>query len=1308
MVALLVIFTMLITGYNYVTNADHVRQMAEDYLSGLIGGRVTVHSATLSIFEGLRLEGVAVYVDDGRQPDSLIFSAQTFLLTYDPAKIIRGQIEAGQIIAQKPHVHLTENPQTHEWNFFRLVRGKRFKPAPSLAGGPPLPAVMVRNARVEISEVRDGQLIPIGYEALDGQLAPLPEPGTFRFDLQARGSEGVGPWATGRASIAGGPVDVVLHDFDFGRDVRAMLWEQPREFWERHHMSGRIDALRVHFQPEPEGKQAPFKVEMTFGDINATVPPTDWLNADEIRHRATMRDGVAVMQSMYRLAGCGPAPAMAALTSGDMGPAMPASAPASAADAIAALVGPSSFELQKGSGTFVFTNAGVELQNVTGRIEGNAFLINARLDGYSPEAPFSVTLRSLDNETLQIPSTPRYLTSLPPMVRDIYTMVQADGRCTMKVKVQRAAIAARPMIEGQVDIVDGVFSSVFFPYPLRQTTGRITFGYDKQARADFVHVVGMRGRGVAGGPNQDSWVTLSADVGPLGPEYPDPNAVIRVAGTNVSSEPSLFKAFPPEVREPLKIFDADHTGNFPTFHGDFSTTVLHRAGWAWRWSFDTDLHLDDASGKIVGFPYFLDHVAADVQVRDGYCDIINAHARRGEASLRVDGRVNWRPMTPPDTPPQDPNITSDVHVKVTGLPIDKELLAALPPTHAIWIKRIGLGGKLDVEGRVFQGLPDPARPGAVVDPMDVRFDLGISLHDGTLWPANGTFGISDASGTARLTPDSIEIHRMHGRRGAADFSGDGAIRWPAGAPELAFRIKADDLALDASLYAMLPADARDAWDQIQPHGVVDADMSLRAVVDDDGKPIAFPGPASLTLATRPKTLPEQAAAPAAFSNVPFGFNGVFRPKGMSVTINALPYRLDDVNGVVTISPGKVTIENVTARHGGATLTASGTGVAGDRETWTLRLSGKNLKIDPEFRKAMPATVISLLDAVKLSGNVDFDFPQLVYRSTGLLSGPPAPSVQLASTSAPPLASVRPASPQDAVDIDLTSVIALKKCALDLGVPMTDAWGTLHVGVTVRDGKLSTVNGDLENTSVMASGRRLTDITLHIAKPADRPELFIEKAHGILADGQLAGEAHLSFPDDGPTRYLLSIVLRNADIKEVAPDSDKNLRGELTASLTLEGSWGSTGAAPASRRGRGDVLVSGKELYHLPLLMGLFQVTNLSLPIATPFKLGSARYSVEGQVINFEHIELKSDNMSMVGGGSLDFKTKKVHMSFTTDNPNGFKLPFINDFWNNARGELMRINVRGTIQEPKVQANAFGTFTTTVDEVFRGEGKKEGR
>ena len=85
---------------------------------------------------------------------------------------------------------------------------------------------------------------------------------------------------------------------------------------------------------------------------------------------------------------------------------------------------------------------------------------------------------------------------------------------------------------------------------------------------------------------------------------------------------------------------------------------------------------------------------------------------------------------------------------------------------------------------------------------------------------------------------------------------------------------------------------------------------------------------------------------------------------------------------------------------------------------------------------------------------------------------------------------------------------------------------------------------------------------------------------------------------------------------------------------------------------------------------------------------------------FEQIRLKARNMLMEGNGSLDFDTKKVDLAFTTDNPNGLmKLPFLKELWAGARNEMLKIHVRGTIQEPEVSAQSMGTFWTTVDEVF---------
>src|SRR5437868_4642254 len=86
MTFLLLLLCGIIYTYGHVTDATRVRLMAEKYLSDLVGGRVVIGRAYLSIFEGLRLDDVEVHVDPARSPrgaagrgkaddESLLFSA---------------------------------------------------------------------------------------------------------------------------------------------------------------------------------------------------------------------------------------------------------------------------------------------------------------------------------------------------------------------------------------------------------------------------------------------------------------------------------------------------------------------------------------------------------------------------------------------------------------------------------------------------------------------------------------------------------------------------------------------------------------------------------------------------------------------------------------------------------------------------------------------------------------------------------------------------------------------------------------------------------------------------------------------------------------------------------------------------------------------------------------------------------------------------------------------------------------------------------------------------------------------------------
>ncbi len=132
MLCLFIFFVIIIGGYWVITDADRVRRMAESYLSQIVGGKVEVQRAELSLFEGLRLDGVKVSVRDERRNDALVFTAQTLLMKCSLQDLINGKLDASQLVALNPNVWLCEDTSRRDrrWNFQRLVQAPSQPPAP--------------------------------------------------------------------------------------------------------------------------------------------------------------------------------------------------------------------------------------------------------------------------------------------------------------------------------------------------------------------------------------------------------------------------------------------------------------------------------------------------------------------------------------------------------------------------------------------------------------------------------------------------------------------------------------------------------------------------------------------------------------------------------------------------------------------------------------------------------------------------------------------------------------------------------------------------------------------------------------------------------------------------------------------------------------------------------------------------------------------------------------------------------------------------------------------------------------------------
>jgi hypothetical protein len=916
------------------------------------------------------------------------------------------------------------------------------------------------------------------------------------------------------------------------------------------------------------------------------------------------------------------------------------------------------------AGAFVFSEAGIAVEGVQADIEGNRIFIDGKVHGYPgrpglAEPPATLHITS-GGKVLTLPAAPAYTNSLPRAVREIYDQLRPQGTCKLDVTVARPIAGGKISVDGQIDVLDGNFVFLRFPYPVRKATGKIVFSPAKGAIPERLEM-NLRGLGIKGGPNENTMVSVVGVMGPLGNEA---GVGIRVASDEVFSEKTLTNAFPIEVQRTLRMFDAEGEGQFPTFHGSFTCDVNRAVGADEPWLLFTHVKIDSATGSLEAFPYPLKDLAIELKIGEDHVDIINAHMKKGPATLRVDGRVSWAPQVRVRVGrhfelrrTNAPTVTK-LTVAAQNLPIDDDLLAALPVDRRQWIEEMGLSGRLDINGVVrshSQGhgpsTTHRAMPGDRPAPPEISYELDIALHDGTVWPRQGTFAVSEVAGTLKLKPDAIELQELTGKREEATLGATGSVAFGANGATAKLQLTADNLMLDPPLYAILPKAAQDAWNQLRPQGSLDATVN-------------FAGPVGKV---RPTTQP-----------VTERQRVVLKPHEMAIHPKIFPYPLDHVSGSVVVDNGKTTLHDITARHGEGAFALSGSAeTVGENDVWSLAMQGKNVTIDKALIDAMPAAVGASLRSMELKGTVDWDIPRFVFTS-------PHESEDLAAGT-----------------IEADGKIVLKDAALDVGVALADVNGTLSGRGVVEAGETREIHGQVDVSSMTAAGRPVTKFHGIVDRDTDSEETRLTKMAAAFADGDVAGSVTLASPKKGAARYNIDLVLRDADAAIIAHTEKAGLKGRLSASLGLEGIVDD----PKSRRGRGDVLVSGQGMYQLPVVLGLLQITNLALPINHPFNEGSARYSVDGQRVTFDNISLSSKSMRMQGEGHLDFDTRKVSMTFTTDNPNALQIPFISDVWRNAQKELFKIEVRGTVQSPKVTANTLNTVTTTVDEVFN-HGRKQ--
>lgn len=1188
----LAVLLSIIVGYLHLTNPRRVQQLADDYLTELVGGTIEIRSATLSLFEGLRLEGLRINTPDGET----VLSASSLQVSYDPARLLRGRLFATRLLATDAVIRVVEMPDEGRWNFQSLRQRLDDREDARAAGGarrspplPRLPEVLLRNARVEYAERHGPRTEEIGRLSIEGQLEPV-DGDLYRFRLTTRGfSDPIGPTVEGALSRRGDFIEARLPRFQVGPDVQAMLPSKIRAWWRTHGLSGAVRVPRLRLEQRADGT-AGFDVAIAVDGVAMTIEPSLWLGTEAL---AAARDGRRLVESLRSLG---------LDDRGLLGVASEATEIAPAA-------------LRDAAGTFRFSESRIEVDGLVARYHENVLRIDGSIDGYESDAPMQLRVSNSPTQPLHIVESPGYLSSLPPRAREVYHRFRPRGTGDVVVEVRRDHSAAETRVSGRLDIASGQFTFDRFPYPVHDARGRIRFGIDERTGREELVIEGIRGSGIPGTVNAGAVVELSGRISPLDHTS---GVEIHVSGRKVESDPALLNALPPRTRRVLRSLDADGTGRLPHFTGGFDCRVVRTPGEAGEWSTSIDVDVNSGEAKIAAFPYPLRDVRVHLRVEDDRIRVSNGRVRRGNAELGVEGTLRFPEADAAS--PGDGALHADLRLRGESLPVDRELLQALPEQPRELLDRLQLTGTLDFEGRVIAD-----------DQADPTYDLTLRLRDGTVRPRDSTFTLRDISATLRLRRDLVLLQELTGRRGDAGVTGTGTVRVEGDKVGFDLELVGKSLSLDDELRSLLPEHARSRWDRLRPEGTVNVSASVARK-------------------------PDGAAT----------YRVQVDPVRARLAPHDLPFPIEDLSGRVIFTPGRVEFADLGGRSGETKWLLGGNISSDAGGTHELRGAVTALAIDERLLQSLPDTLAKPLRSAAFSGTIDV----VVDRWRRV---------------------VVDSRQEDEFDLQL----ATRDARCDLGVTASEVSGRARLRALLRNDSIETLDAQVDVSSAVLAGRPLRDARGVVRRVEGSPVFAVRDLRGSLADGELAGQVDFVPPGEGPGRYAMSLVLRNADLRQLAGIGDGKTDARLTASIALEGRSGDAG----SRRGRGDVVVQGRQLYQLPVLLGLFNVTNLSLPISSPFDRGTASYGVSGNRLTIEQLELRAADLRLSGNGSIDFDSRAVSLDFTTDAA-WAKLPIIGDFIQGARNELLQLRVRGTLQEPKVGAAAFGTLTTTIDEVMQ--------
>lgn len=893
---------LLVAAWSALSSSWFLAPRIESMLSKLVGGKVTIGTADLSLGGRLHLTDLRILVPSIPGPAGELLHVPDVTFNLDRDELLAGRLSVQQLTIDDALLRLSEDLDTGRFNIGGLKLAQ--------TGTMVWPRIELRSGIAQIGEHRGTIFQPSGELRVNGSFRPDPSPPTlgsqdwYAFDLQEIISAGAanqeGMHVEGRYNVATAEGSSFLSGVTFEPQRAKLLPRVAREWWRTINPSGSLQP--IGFQIGADGR---YQIEIAMDGIDWSLPVPSF---------DPQRDTRAPRMTDVR-------------------------------------------------GSVVIHDGQVDLISLSGEIDSVRYGLTGSFASVDESPGFDLTF---DVEHFDLSRNMNMLTALPDAMRELVDnqLIQLggptglmEGHVTLKRAPRESGDAgesnARPVrASGRVELVNAEGTYRGFPYPLTGLTGAVEFDDDE------IRIMALAGRGPTGGQ-----VYVSGTISPPGP---DPEVNVELYANSVPIDEYLREALGDSHSAALdEFFNRDwanrlHAQDLFLRSGDVADlsdevmtlmreyrdlagtdgsepdaaanarqdairnrmaeieVVLKRPTFELNGRININSTITRARGassptKIASvislanpaeplcimydkFPFPVRLVSGEILIDYDHVEVLKDLVVQGLSggSVVVTGWVN-RVREPA------PRVEPHLALHAQAIPIDEFLLRAIPDRGwkeldslespglskgARVVAGLRINGQVSADGQIFAD-----------DQGKVAFDLDVTLADAVtrptsepsvldseldwIWPS--TLPLTQVQGSLTVHRHGANIHYFRGRSAEQDFDASGLVDWSDGTTSLELKIDGQHLDLKPHLLDLASAigndkgleDMRRFWNRFEPRGTTDASLVYQRTADGQT-----------------------------------GFDLTLRPGDSSLIINDQRVEMTNPHGLLHVAPGRVTFDEV--------------------------------------------------------------------------------------------------------------------------------------------------------------------------------------------------------------------------------------------------------------------------------------------------------------------------------------------------------------------------------------------------------------